>query len=62
MDRGLVLQRLSAPHTAVTKSDVWFSVAVILLIFMSAVDAEKLVDCMQEKRPMCFLSRKLNNR
>jgi len=51
---GPVLQRRSAPHAAVTKSDVWFLVAVILLILMFAVDAEKLVDCMQGKRPMRF--------
>ena len=62
MDHGLVLQRHSAPHTAVTKPNVWFSVAVIFLILMFAVDAGKLVDCMQEKRPRCFLSRKLYNR
>jgi hypothetical protein len=49
MGRGLVLQRHSAAHTAVTKSDVCFSVAVVLFILMFAVDAEKLVDCMQEK-------------
>ena len=45
-----------------TKSDVWFSVAVVLFILMFAVDVEKLVDCVHERRPMSFLSRKLYSR
>jgi hypothetical protein len=42
MDRGLVLHRRSTLHAVVPKTDVWFSVAVVLvlLILMFAVDAE----------------------